>query len=584
MDAKEEIPRISKKLGKLNEIFNIRAISYAVILLNLVSFVLGIVYLTSMSYYTVIWDIFGVLYLITLFGNFLLVYVDSIRVNKADRIGNRISMIGYIYLAFMVLSMGAMFMGNFLYSVTYPPELVANLGAFILIYLGFFGGLIFGLLVGYINLKNYEKTEIWDTTKFRKTNRGRKLLKYILMAFCYLILLVGVYFAAITLFGADLGYISGAIGMFVAQLDLFFVFITLSVTIFLLKLKDRKLSPKSYYGVAIVGLVLSGIFMAPLCSTQFAINAAETNFSAAFGSNWRDKIPTEVATQYFLQTPFSTPVYFLGMVSNNYRVNANILFYDAEGIQLYFDAYLPPVDGSTLPGNNSVIIRIHGGGWTQGDKGLANMMQMNKYFAAQGYVVFDIQYGLHDDGAAILPTPAHVLGNFTVDDMMRHIGNFTKYLADHASEYNANLDSVFISGGSAGGHLTCAVGLAITSGNYSDIFGDGLNIKGLVPYYPANGHPERFGGREEFINPDQYLVTASSPPSLVFQGYEDGLVHPIISQNLKDAYIEAENPNCAVLFFPFAGHAADLYFTGHYNQVFLYYMERFLYLCVNDYI
>jgi len=44
----------------------------------------------------------------------------------------------------------------------------------------------------------------------------------------------------------------------------------------------------------------------------------------------------------------------------------------------------------------SALIRIHGGAWVGGDKGFANMMQVNKYFAAQGYTVFDVQYGLTD--------------------------------------------------------------------------------------------------------------------------------------------------------------------------------------------
>ena len=291
-----------------------------------------------------------------------------------------------------------------------------------------------------------------------------------------------------------------------------------------------------------------------------------------------------IQNEFFLKTQFSIPEYFLGMVSDHYRVNTNIQFYDAEGIQLYFDVYMPIVDGTTLPGNNSVMIRIHGGGWTAGDKGLPNMMQMNKYFAAQGYVVFDIQYGLHDEGGEILPTPEYVKGNFTVDDMVRHIGNFTKYLALHASEYNANLDSVFVSGGSAGGHLTCAVGLGIASGNYSSIFGDNMTIKGIIPFYPGNGHPTRFGGSDELINPDDYLVNASSPPCLIFQGVEDGIVHWSVTQDLKNAYIAAGNDKCAAIYLPLAGHASDLYFTGYYNQVFLYYMERFLYLCVNDYV
>ncbi len=563
----------------LKKYFSVRNVSYAATILNLASILLGIVYLVTLANYSVIWDIFGIIYLVTLFNNFLLVYLDSIRLNKTSQVGNRLSLLGYGYAAFSILAMVMVFLGNFLYSVTYPPEFVANLANFFLIYVGFFGLLGFGLLLAYLNVKNLGQNEVWDSSQIKTTTRGMRLIKLALMGICFLGLLVGFYFALVTVLGASLGHISGAIGMFVAQFDLFFVFLTLSLTVILLKLKNRKVSPRSYYGIAIFGLIISGILMAPLCATPFSIAAAERNFTAAFGDTWQDDIPVVVEDQFFLQTHFSIPEYFLGKTSSDYIVNANIQFYDAEGITLYFDAYMPKEDPGTLPGNGSVLLRIHGGGWTQGNKGLANMMQMNKYFAAQGYIIFDIQYGLDDSGTPYLPTPGHVVGNFTVDDMVRHIGNFTKYLAVHAAEFGANLGSVFVSGGSAGGHLTCAVGLAIASGNYTSLFGAGLTVKGIIPFYPANGHCNEYGGSVELINPDDYLVNATSPPCLVYQGLQDGLVHPSISQDLKDAYNAAGNSDCAVIYLPFGGHASDLYFTGYYNLPFLYYMERFMYLC-----
>jgi len=531
------------------------------------------------------WDIAGIIYLITLFNNILLVFLSSIKLNKQNKLGGRLNLWGYFFLILVILAMLGMFLGNFLYSVTYPPDFGANLGVFALIYLSYFGLLAFGLFFAYLNIKHIKNSEVWEP-KMGESTLIKKLIKIFAAIICGVILFIGIDFALLTLFGTifSFGELNATLGMFVAQMDLFFVFLNLSITVILLKLIDKQRSPHGFYAVGIVGLVISGILMAPLCVTPYSIDLAESDFATAFGSNWRDNIPNNIENEFFLKTQFSIPEYFLGMVSDQYRVNANIQFYDAEGIQLYFDVYMPLVDGSTLPGNNSVMIRIHGGGWTAGDKGLANMMQMNKYFAAQGYIVFDIQYGLHDEGDQILLTPEYVRGNFTVDDMVRHIGNFTKYLALHAGEYNANLDSVFVSGGSAGGHLACAVGLGIASGNYSSTFGDNMTIKGLIPFYPGNGHPTRFGGSVELINPDDYLVNASSPPCLIFQGVEDGIVHWSITQDLKDAYTAAGNDKCAAIYLPLGGHASDLYFTGYYNQVFLYYMERFLYLCVNDHI
>ncbi|HMF30893.1 MAG TPA: alpha/beta hydrolase, partial [Candidatus Lokiarchaeia archaeon] len=245
--------------------------------------------------------------------------------------------------------------------------------------------------------------------------------------------------------------------------------------------------------------------------------------------------------------------------------------------------YLPPNSGKDLPGANSTLIRIHGGGWTTGDKGQGDMLQMNKYFAAQGYCVFDIQYGLNNGPTNLelvkLITPANVMGNFTIDDMVRHIGIFCEYLAAHQAQYGANLSSVFISGGSAGGHLTCAAALAIASGQYASLFGSSLVIRGYVPFYPGNGVAQFIDNnvsRPEFYDPTK-MVTAASPPCLVYQGSEDGLVNPATSQALKDAYTAAKNPACAVIWLPLGGHASDLDFSGYYNTFFLYYMERFLY-------
>ena len=56
------------------------------------------------------------------------------------------------------------------------------------------------------------------------------------------------------------------------------------------------------------------------------------------------------------------------------------------------------------------------------------------------------------------------------------------------------------------------------------------------------------------------------------------LVDPQTAQNLKSQYTVMGNRACMVISLPFAGHGSDIAFYGYYNQFFLYYMERFLYL------
>jgi hypothetical protein len=84
-------------------------------------------------------------------------------------------------------------------------------------------------------------------------------------------------------------------------------------------------------------------------------------------------------------------------------------------------------------------------------------------------------------------------------------------------------------------------------------------------------------GREEFKNPEM-LIEESSPPCLIFQGTHDILNYFSIATNIRDIYLSHNNIQCAIIWMPLGGHGCDFYYPGYYTQIFLYYMERFLYL------
>ena len=81
----------------------------------------------------------------------------------------------------------------------------------------------------------------------------------------------------------------------------------------------------------------------------------------------------------------------------------------------------------------------------------------------------------------------------------------------------------------------------------------------------------------EFYDPT-LLVSADSPPCLIYQGNQDRLVDPKNAQDLKNQYTNQGNWACMVVTLPFGGHGSDIAFYGYYNRFFLYYMERFLFL------
>jgi len=589
-------------LKKINRQLTIKNVSSAAILLNLASIVLGIIYL-AIQIYSIMWDIFGVILFITLFGNLLLVYLNTIKLNKNTELGNRLNILCYIYLIFIIIAMLLMPASNFLISVTYSNAVIDNIGTYGMVIFFYFGVMLLGMFISLVDFKNLDNRELWDLetkgvlTPSKKILLIKKILKIILGLISILTLLLGI-FLAYSLLTA--GWV---LGMVLPEFAFALSFIILSTTIILLKMINRKKKVKIHYGIAIIGLVVSGILLVPLFLTSYSIYSAEASFTETFGDDWRSEIDPDVEEKYFMKTHFSIPGLFLGIKPKECNYKVDISFFDGsksnysedEDIELFFDVFWPKNDADDLPGQKdgkySIIIKIHGGGWKYGDKGVGHMMQVNKYFAAQGYIVYDIQYGLKETKGAlsnILPTPENVLGDFDVDDMVRHIGNFTQYIAKDSNDYSAdeldgNLDCVFVSGGSAGGHLTCTTALAIANGGFPEIFGTSLTIKGQIPFYPANGHSRLEGDTygEVFDKPEKHLIDKDSPPCLIYQGTHDKSCASV-SRVIKEEYDEVGNDECCIIWLPMSGHANDVYFSGYYNQVFLYYMERFLYLCVND--
>ncbi|WP_249870060.1 alpha/beta hydrolase [Oceanobacillus saliphilus] len=536
----------------------------ALLAANGLSLLLSIIYLVTNSSHGM-WNLFGVLLLLTLVGNILVTLVGS---NKKS--------LDIFYLVLTIVSMIIIPNANRAVSsdVTNTSS-QSVLSIILLFYLLFLGGMITFQKLHDLSLsKGHTKKQRANT--FPHT---RSVMRFIILIFLSFILLIGVYLACQLVVGKGMNIVELAF----PQHSLFFSFIFLSIAALILKISSYR--AKSFVKILVfsTGIVLSITFSLPLLIMPFSSQNAASIYMEAFGEDPKELIPVE-EQNYFLSTPFMLQDYFFGIASGDYRVQQDVLYYEGRtgvdtGILLHFDVYMPPADQADLPGNHSVLVRIHGGGWTAGDKGSSNNAQVNKYFASQGYVVFDVQYGLsHEDKLfALSKVPENIVGGFTIDDMVRHLGIFTDYLVEHGGEYEANLDSVFISGGSAGGQLAIAVGLGLAGGQI-DYLNPRLNVKGIIPVYPANGLSKivEVEGSEELTDPS-FFVTEDSPPALIYQGTHDGVVNQSVAIKFDQTYKERGSSNSALILMPFAGHSSNLYFPGYYNQVFLYYMERFMY-------
>jgi acetyl esterase/lipase len=227
------------------------------------------------------------------------------------------------------------------------------------------------------------------------------------------------------------------------------------------------------------------------------------------------------------------------------------------------DLYLPEkTPAESLP----IIVWIHGGGWSKGDKEKCPGV----FLAAQGFAVSSINYRLSTE--AIWPAQA--------DDCRDAI----RWLRTHADEHHLDAAHVGIWGGSAGGHLVALLGTHDVPADEKvsskvqavcDWFGptDLLTMppnvlspgKTLDNLAKANG-AILLGGIVKDL-PDKakdasaiYHVSSDDPPFLIMHGDKDTSVPLEQSQRLADALKKAGVP-VTFHIVKGAGHGTAEFYT-----------------------
>jgi acetyl esterase/lipase len=140
------------------------------------------------------------------------------------------------------------------------------------------------------------------------------------------------------------------------------------------------------------------------------------------------------------------------------EVHRDLFYSEAKNKLQSLDVYSPP-DGKDHP----VIVWIHGGGWSKGDK--ASLQQKPQAFVDKGFVLVSVNYRL---------VPA-----VTVKDLMADLAQSVRWVRDHAAEHRGDPNSLIIMGHSAGAHLAA---LLCTDDRYlkaADV--PMTSLKGCVP-------------------------------------------------------------------------------------------------------
>ncbi len=275
--------------------------------------------------------------------------------------------------------------------------------------------------------------------------------------------------------------------------------------------------------------------------------------------------PTDLAVPW---RQVATPFRFR---STGVTVEKNIAFSDA-GRRGMLDIYRPEGDITNAP----VLLQVHGGGWTIGNKDQQGLPLMH-HMAAKGWVCVAINYRL----APRNPFPAHVI------DVKKGIA----WIREHITEYGGNPDYIAITGGSAGGHLTALAALTANDPAYQPGFEDAeTSVQAAIPHYGVYDFAGATGLRSAELMRDTFLgprilkkrfrdepdefeagspilrITADAPDFFVMHGAHDSLVSVKQARMFVDKLRATSQRSVVYAELPGAQHAYDVFHSirsGH---------------------
>lgn len=124
--------------------------------LNLITIVLGILYsVIGAQYFLVV--IFSFIIIVTWISDICLVLINDINVKKDTVVGKRINLLGYSLMLFQIFSVILLVAGLFLLNADWTSNIIQ----YTLIYLGFYGFFVFGLILSLLNLSKLQLSEVW---------------------------------------------------------------------------------------------------------------------------------------------------------------------------------------------------------------------------------------------------------------------------------------------------------------------------------------------------------------------------------------------------------------------------------------
>ncbi len=235
-----------------------------------------------------------------------------------------------------------------------------------------------------------------------------------------------------------------------------------------------------------------------------------------------------------VETSSPFPTEKLGTVEEN-------IAYCSDNDSEVLDFYYPTADSLTNEDPFPIVLYVHGGGWTSGDK--SDLALYRDALTSKGIAVAAANYRLAPEG--VFP------------DNIEDLKCAVRYLRSNADAYHIDPDRMGGYGGSAGGHLISLLGTSDETQGWDqvqDYQGVSSRLSAVVDLYGPTNLTQEFAGNEPDLllkafgdssynqaseqSPLTY-VSADDPDFLIMHGTEDDLVPFEQSQTFYDALIAA---------------------------------------------
>jgi acetyl esterase/lipase len=319
--------------------------------------------------------------------------------------------------------------------------------------------------------------------------------------------------------------------------------------------------------LSLSGLAL-GLSASPLLQFSATQQQAQAAIESSLGRDYLTDIPPEIMPKLRSQ-PLIIADIWRRIPIPKVRLDRAVPFANPDGVKLTMNIYRP-----LSVGKYPAIVSIYGGAWQRGSPD--SDATFNRYIAAQGYVVWAIDY--RHAPAYHFPT------------QLEDVRSALTFIKKYAGEYETNLDRVALIGRSAGAQLA-------TLAAYQE---PPFPIRAVIDYYgPVNltaGYEDVptpdpiesratlrafLGGTPQTV-PELYrqaspinAVKPALPPSLLIYGSKDRIIESKYGKYLAQQ-LRSQGNRAVFIEIPWADHAFDAVFSGLSNQLALYYTERFL--------